>query len=288
MEPQRYGPFPYRTARDLLSFRWPGDARLAVWVIPNIEFFPLDEPIPGGRAVPDLNAWSKRDYGNRIGVFRLMDTLARFGFKGTVALNSDICAAHPQIIAEAMRLDWELMGHCETNARALNAIPEDQEAAVIGNVVATIERASGARPRGWLGAGLQETWRTLEHLCDAGLDYVADWANDDQPYMMYLGDRRLVSIPYTLEINDRPAFERYYRSSAEFEQMIRDQFDVLYRESERVAKVMAIALHPFLIGVPHRIGALENALDYIRGHDGVWAATGSEIVDHFVAVAGDD
>jgi peptidoglycan/xylan/chitin deacetylase (PgdA/CDA1 family) len=285
MEPQRYGPFPYRTARDLLPFRWPGDARLAVWVIPNIEFFPLDEPIPGGRGVPDLNTWSKRDYGNRIGVFRLMDTLARFGFRGTVALNSDICSAHPQIISEANRLEWELMGHCESNSRALNTIPEDEEAAVIANVVATIERASGARPRGWLGAGLQETWRTLEHLADTGLDYVADWANDDQPYMIYLGDRRLVSIPYSLEINDRPAFERFYRSSAEFEQMIRDQFDVLYRESERTAKVMAIALHPFLIGMPHRIGALENALDYIRGHDGVWAATGSEIVDHFVAVA---
>jgi peptidoglycan/xylan/chitin deacetylase (PgdA/CDA1 family) len=106
--------------------------------------------------------------------------------------------------------------------------------------------------------------------------------------MIYLGDRRLVSIPYSLEINDRPAFERFYRSSAEFEQMIRDQFDVLYRESERVAKVMAIALHPFLIGMPHRIGALENALDYICGHDGVWAATGSEIVDHFVGVTGQD
>ena len=288
MEPQRYGPFPYRTARDLLSFRWPGEARLALWVIPNIEFFPLDEPVPGGRAVPDLNAWSKRDYGNRIGVFRLMDTLARFGVRGTVALNSDICTAHPQIVSECLRLEWELMGHCESNARALNAVPAEEEAAVVANTVATIARFSGRRPRGWLGAGLQETWGTLEHLADAGLDYVADWANDDQPYMIYLGDKRLVSIPYSLEINDRPAFERFYRTAAEFEQMIRDQFDVLYGESERVAKVMAIALHPFLIGMPHRIKALENALDYVLGHDGVWAATGSEIVDHFVSVTGGD
>ncbi|MDX1485412.1 MAG: polysaccharide deacetylase family protein [Alphaproteobacteria bacterium] len=288
MEPQRYGPFPYRTARDLLAFRWPGEARLALWVIPNIEFFPLDEPVPGGRAVPDLNAWSKRDYGNRIGVFRLMDTLARFGVRGTVALNSDICTAHPQIVSECLRLEWELMGHCESNARALNAVPAEEEAAVVANTVATIARFSGRRPRGWLGAGLQETWGTLEHLADAGLDYVADWANDDQPYMIYLGDKRLVSIPYSLEINDRPAFERFYRTAAEFEQMIRDQFDVLYGESERVAKVMAIALHPFLIGMPHRIKALENALDYVLGHDGVWAATGSEIVDHFVSVTGGD
>jgi peptidoglycan/xylan/chitin deacetylase (PgdA/CDA1 family) len=284
MEPQRYGPFPYRTARDLLHFRWPGEARLALWVIPNIEFFPLDELVPGGRGVPDLNVWSKRDYGNRIGVFRLMDVMARYGVRGTVALNSDICVAHPQIVSECMRLDWELMGHCESNSRALNTVGADEEADVIANVVATIERLSGTRPRGWLGAGLQETWATLDHLADAGLDYVADWPNDDQPYMIYPGEGRLVSLPYSLEINDRPAFERSYRSSAEFEQMIRDQFDVLYRESEKAAKVMAIALHPFLIGMPHRIKALENAFDYILGHEGVWVATGSEIVDHFVSV----
>lgn len=288
MEPQRYGPFPYRTARDLLSFRWPGDAGLALWVIPNIEFFPLDEPVPGGRGVPDLNAWSKRDYGNRIGVFRIMDVMARFGIRGTVALNSDICIAHPQILSECMRLDWELMGHCESNSRALNTVGEGEEAAVISNVIATIERTSGVRPRGWLGAGLQETWRTLEHLADLGLDYVADWPNDDQPYLIYLGDKRLVSLPYSLEINDRPAYERMFRSTEEFEGMIRDQFDVLYRESDKVAKVMAIALHPFLTGVPHRIKALENALDYIMGHGGVWAATGSEIVDHFLSVTGQE
>lgn len=288
MKPQRYGPFPYRTARDLLEFRWPGDARLAIWVIPNIEFFPLDEPVPGGRAVPDLNAWAKRDYGNRIGAFRLMDVLSRFGIRGTAALNSDICTAHPQIVSEALRAGWELMGHCETNSRALNAVPEDEEAAVIGNVLSVIERASGIRPRGWLGAGLQETWHTLDHLAAAGIDYVADWPNDDQPYYIYVGRRRLLSLPYSLEINDRPAFERQFRSPAEFEQMIRDQFDVLYRESERTGKVMAIALHPFLTGVPHRIAALERALDYIAGHDQVWWATGSEIVDHFTGAIGSD
>ena len=286
MEPQRYGPFPYRTARDLRELRWPNDARLALWVVPNIEFFPLNEPIPGGRAVPDINAWSKRDYGNRIGVFRLMDVMAKFGIRGTVALNSDICTSHPQIISEAMRENWELMGHCETNSRALNSVGEDEEGGVIANVLATIERASGQRPRGWLGAGLQETWHTLEHLVDAGVHYVADWCNDDQPYMIYLGDKRLVSIPYSLEINDRPAFERFHRSSAEFEQMIRDQFDVLYRESERTGKVMAIALHPFLIGMPHRIGALDRALEYICGHDEIWWATGGEIVDHFLQAMG--
>jgi peptidoglycan/xylan/chitin deacetylase (PgdA/CDA1 family) len=178
------------------------------------------------------------------------------------------------------------MGHCETNSRALTKVAEDEEAEVIENVAATIERTSGKRPRGWLGAGLGETWNTLEHLSNAGLDYVADWANDDQPYMIYLGDRRLVSVPYSLEINDRPAFEKYNRSSAEFEQMIKDQFDTLYRESERTAKVMAIALHPYLIGMPHRIGALERALEYICGHDEIWWATGGEIVDHFRTVAG--
>ncbi len=151
MKPQRYGPFPYRTARDLKEFRWPNDARLALWVIPNIEFFPLNEPIPGGTIVPDVNGWTKRDYGNRIGIFRLMDVMAKFGVRGTVALNSDICDAHPQIISEATRNKWELMGHCESNSRALTKVGADEEAAVIANVAAVIERASGQRPRGWLG-----------------------------------------------------------------------------------------------------------------------------------------
>lgn len=289
MEAQPYGPFAYVPIRDRPRITWPGGARVALWVIPNIEFFALDAATPGGSGnVPDVSAWSKRDYGNRVGIFRMMEVMEKYGVRGTVALNADVCDHHPQIIEAAGALDWEFMGHCRTNTQRLCDVAAGQEQALIHHTLARIEDATGTRPRGWLGAGLQETWSSLEIFAAEGLSYVADWVNDDQPYRMDIGDKELVSIPYSTEINDKPAFDRQHRTADEFEAMIRRQFDVLYREGEHSGRVMAIALHPYLTGVPHRIGLLDNALDYICGHDKVWRATGAEIVDHYLGtVAGD-
>jgi allantoinase len=140
------------------------------------------------------------------------------------------------------------------------------------------------RPKGWLSSGLQETWATADLLAEEGCLYVADWPNDDQPYRMNIaGNRTLVSLPYSLELNDKPAYEKHSRTPEEFRDMIRRQFDVLYREGESSGRVMAIALHPYISGVPHRIDALDEALDHICRHAGVWRATGSEIVQHFLA-----
>ena len=283
MEPRPYGPFPYTPINQRPRIAWPGGAYVALWVIPNVEFFPLDEAVPRGSAkVPDIPAWSVRDYGARIGIFRIMEVLSRHGMRGTVTLNSEVCDAYPQIVEEFMKLDWEIMGHNQSNARLLNAIPPETERRVILDVFERIEAATGKRPRGWLGSGLQETWNTLDYLVEAGCDYVADWVNDDQPYLMDVDGKRLISIPYSLEINDIPAFEARSRTPEEFDQMIRRQFDTLYREGAQSGRVMAICIHPFLIGLPHRIGCLDSALHYILGHDHVWPATGAEIIDHYI------
>ncbi len=285
MKPSRYGPFPYTPIIDRPKLTWPGGARVALWVIPNIEFFPLDEPVPPGGpdSVPDVYAWAARDYGARVGVFRLMEVLARHKIRGTVTLNSEVCEAYPRIIEECNKLDWEFMGHCQSNSRLLNKIPADEERGVIMDVSETIEKSTGARPRGWLGSALQETWNTLDYLLDAGCQYVADWVNDDQPYLMDVEGRQMVSIPYSTEINDLPAFIRHGRSADEFESMICRQFDTLYAEGAESGRVMAICLHPFVIGVPHRISCLDRALDYICGHEHVWRATGAEIIDHYLS-----
>src|SRR5690606_16048333 len=126
--------------------------------------------------------------------------------------------------------------------------------------VETIEKASGVRPVGWLGPGLAETWRTLEYLSEAGIQYVCDWVNDDQPYTLNVGSPRMVSLPYSVQTNDVPAYFDMKVSVPEFEAMIKRQFDVLYREGEQSGRVMAIAVHPFVTGQPHRIGALDAAL----------------------------
>jgi allantoinase len=292
MKPSRYGPFPYSPIIHRPPLKWPNGAHVALWVIPNIEFFALDEKVPPGSGrtgvpVPDVPTWSSRDYGNRVGVFRLMEVLERYGIRATVALNSELCAEHPAIIEEGNKLRWEWMGHCESNTRRLNAAAPGDEPHIIKDSLAIIERAVGARPRGWLGSGLQETWDTLDLLVAEGCDYVCDWTNDDQPYIMKLdGGKTLVSVPYSHEINDKPAFERFNRTADEFREMICRQFDVLYREGAESGRVMAIAIHPYLTGVPHRIDAFAQALAYISQHERVWKATGMEIATHYRGQAG--
>jgi peptidoglycan/xylan/chitin deacetylase (PgdA/CDA1 family) len=291
MKPAPYGPFPYSPIIRRPKLSWPNGAQLALWVIPNIEFFSLTEKVPAGAGgsgapVPDVPAWSARDYGNRVGVFRLMQVLDRYGIRATVALNSELCGHHPEIIEEGQKRQWEWMGHCESNTRRLNEAGAGEEAGIIQRALATIEKATGTRPKGWLGSGLQETWNTVDLLAAAGCDYVSDWTNDDQPYMMTLeGGKRLVAMPYSHEINDKPAFEKFHRTADEFKDMICRQFDVLYREGAESGRVMAIALHPYLTGVPHRIDAFDAALAYICRHERVWKATGAEIAHHFAAQA---
>jgi allantoinase len=284
MEPSRYGPFPYTPINRRPKLKWPDGARIAVWIAPNLEFFPLNEPIPGSRYsyTPEVSSWSQRDYGARIGAFRIMDVLSKRNIRATCTLNSEVCDMYPEMMEDAVSLGWNFMGHNQSNSRPFHATPPEGDQQLIKDVLDRIEQCTGTRPRGWLGSGLQETWNTLEYLADAGLDYVCDWTNDDQPYFMNAGDKKIVSLPYSTEINDLPQF-RAGRSNDEFEKMIRSQFDTLYEEGAESARVMAISLHPFVIGVSHRIGVLKSALDYIQEHDEVWFATAEEITDAWLA-----
>jgi peptidoglycan/xylan/chitin deacetylase (PgdA/CDA1 family) len=289
MKPAPYGPFKFSLIDQRPKLNWPNDARVALWVITNIEFFALDRAMPGdsnerpkgNEGTPQVRHWSQRDYGNRVGIVRLMNLLKKYDIRSTVALNSDVCDVHPEIVQACMELDWEFIGHNRTNTARLNEIPLDEERATIRHVLDRIGQATKKRPVGWLGSGLQETWNTLDHLIDEGCTYVADWVNDDQPYTMTVGGKSIVSVPYSYELNDMAAVVRSKSTPGEFERMIKDQFDVLYAEGEASGRVMAIALHPFIMGQPHRIAALERALKYICSFAGVWKATGSEIASHY-------
>jgi len=284
MEPRDYGPFPYVPIHDRPTLKWPNGARLAVWIIPNIEFFPLTQGIPGSpysshAPVPSVRAWAQRDYGNRVGIWRIMELLQKHGVRASPTLNSDICDHHPQIVKAAVELGWEILGHNETNSRWLNQMEPQEERPSIARTLAKIAALSGKKPLGWLGAGLAETWNTLDFLADEGVQYIADWVSDDQPFFITLDDgRKLVSIPYSYEINDSPFLYTRNGTIDQFVAAIKRQFDVLYAEGARSGRVMAICLHPYLIGVPHRIGGLDEAPGYLAPHDAVRFATGSEIV----------
>src|SRR5271167_2010739 len=212
MTPRRYGPLPYLPITRRPKLTWPNGARVALWVNPNIEFFGLDDVMPGNlnervprehAKIPNVRNWAVRDYGNRIGIWRLMEVLARHGIRASAALNSEVCDHHPEIIEEAGRLGWELIGHNQTNALRLTEMDAAQERDAIRATIDRIEAASGKRPVGWLGAGLAETWNTLDYLAEAGIRYVCDWVNDDQPYLFEIGTPPLVSLPYSLQTNQR-------------------------------------------------------------------------------------
>jgi peptidoglycan/xylan/chitin deacetylase (PgdA/CDA1 family) len=283
--PAAHGRYEYSAIVDRPPLRWPNGARVALWVIPNIEHFRFNMPGTSMASIgplnPDVRNYSWRDYGVRVGIWRMMDIMQRYGVRGTVALNSDVCKEYPRIIEEGNKLKWEWMGHGQTNSVLLNTQGEAEERAIIKDVVTTIAKGVGKAPRGWLGPALSESTNTLDILAANGVEYVGDWVNDDQPYPMKVKKGQMFSMPYSQEINDIPALLGLHQSPERFGQMICDQFDVLYEDGAKTGRVMSICLHPFLVGHPHRSKYFAKALAHITSRQEVWVATGSEILDWY-------
>ena len=213
----------------------------------------------------------------------MMEVMEKHGVKGTVALNSEVCDHYPAILETGNELNWEWMAHGSTNSVFLNDQSEDEERTLIRGVVETIQKATGAAPKGWLSPALSESFRTPDLLAESGIEYVCNWVNDEQPYPMRVAKGRLISMPYSIEINDIPAFLDRGMTGQDFYQMIVDQFDVLYEDGASSGRVMSICLHPFLIGHPFRSKYFDKALAYISSREKVWLAKGGEIADWYLA-----
>src|SRR5215211_1592883 len=203
------------------------------------------------------------------------------GVKATVALNSQFCETFPKAMEEMKKRGWEFMGHGTTNSESLAGLAPDKEREVIRHVLSTIEQATGRKPRGWLGAGLNQTYNTLDILAEEGVTYCGDWNNDDQPYPMKVKAGKLFAIPYCMEINDIPLFIRKGYTGEQYYRSVLDQFEQLYADSEKQPRVLGIPLHPMIIGQPLRIKYLERVLAEIKKHERLWFATGTEIIDAY-------
>jgi peptidoglycan/xylan/chitin deacetylase (PgdA/CDA1 family) len=268
---------------------WPGGARVAFYVGLNVEHFYVDAPSTSlvdltAGLVPDPLNYGWRDYGPRVGIWRLIEIFDRHGIRPSVLLNSDVAERYPQIIEAGVERGWAWLAHGRTNSTIHGGLDVDEERDVLAEIVGTIERATGTRPKGWMGPGLSETFATPELLAELGLRYVLDWTNDDQPYPLNVPG--MLSVPYTVELNDVGIFTFKSHTGPEFLQMVKDQFDQLYADAESSGRVMPIALHPFVIGQAFRARYLDEALAYIAGHEGVWLTTSDEIADHFARTAG--
>ena len=269
----------------------PNNARIAVWVIINVEEWDINEPmartilpVPQGRSVvPDIPNYAWYDYGMRVGFWRLKRVLDRHGIPATVSLNAAVCHTYPHLVEECVKSGWELLGH-GYQQRVLNAEADQRD--VIRRSISTIQEFSGSAPRGWMGPGLAETLDTPDILAEEGIEYICDWCNDDQPYPMKVKNGSLVSVPYTLELNDIPIYAVQHHKSAEIFERTRDQFDTLYREGAESARVMAISTHPYITGVPHRAKYFDMIFDYIQQFEGAVFMTGSQILDWYNAASG--
>jgi allantoinase len=280
--------FSYSAMRGRRPWRLPKGARIAVWTIVNVEEWDFEKPMarqylttPQGVAViPDVPNWAWHDYGMRVGIWRFLDALTKRKLRATTAINANVCRSYPDVARGMLDAGWEFMGH-GVKQGAMHLI-SDQRAA-IRESIQLIHDFTGKPPRGWLGPGLTETWETLDLLAEEGIAYVSDWVNDDQPYEIRTSTRPLVSVPYTLELNDIPMMLTQHHPSTEWLQRARDQFDRLYAEGAKNPRVMALAVHPYISGAPHRIKYFEAVYDYIRRHKGVWFTTGEEICDWYLA-----
>lgn len=282
------GRLDYQPIHQRPLLKLPDGARVAVWTIVNIENWQPTKPMPrtvlpppmGQPLLPDVPNWAWHEYGMRVGFWRFHEVLSSRGLRASFALNGSCCELYPQACQAAFEAGWDFIGHGFVQ-QPMHRIADQKGA--IAETIAAITKFTGRPPRGWESPGLTETDETLDFLAEAGIEYVADWVLDDQPVTLRSRAGNIVSVPYTVEINDVVMTAIQQAPADEIFRRGRDQFDRLYQEGKDIPRVMAISIHPYLTGVPHRIKYLEALYDYILGHDGVMMWTGAEILDWYKA-----
>lgn len=279
---------PYSAIVDRPPLRLPGKGRVAVWVIVNVEDWSIERPMPrtvlsppmGQPLLPDLPNWAWHEYGMRVGFWRIHEALTRRGIVPTMAVNGIVCESYPRVAKAALDLGWEFMGHGYVQGPMHKL--EDQRAA-IRQTLQAIQKFTGKKPRGWESPGLTETYETIDILAEEGIEYVADWVLDDQPVEIATKAGPVVSVPYTVETNDIPIMALQHHPSDALLKRGIEHFDRLRQEGETITRVMAISVHPYLTGVPHRIKYFEQLLDYVKGQEGAVLWTGEQILDWYKA-----
>ena len=280
-----YSPIPERPRLAL-----PGGARLAVWVIVNIEEWNPREAMPrtvltppaGGSPMPDIPNWAWHEYGNRVGFWRMLEVLDRLKIRAAVAINGGAIHAYEPISRAALERGWEFIGH---GFGQKNMQKVADERADIAKTTAVIHEFTGRRPRGWLGPGLTETWDTPDILAEEGYEYVCDWVLDDQPVLLKTRTGSIVSVPYTQECNDVAMMLIQHHTAAEYKSRAIDQFEQLYADAQQSARIMALVIHPYIMGAPHRLRYFREALEHIHSRPNVLFWTGEQILEWFTATS---
>lgn len=283
-DPNLYDYWPYQ-GRPKIT--WPGGKKLAFWIAPNIEVYEYNPPVnpsrPGWpRPSPDVVGYSQRDWGNRVGHWRLMDLMDKFGMRGSVSLNVALCDHYPEIIEACNARGWEFFSHGIYNTRYSYGMTEAQERAVLEDSIKTVMDLTGQRIRGYLAPALTHTERTLDLIAEYDFWYSCDLFQDDQPQPLKTKTGKLMSMPYSLEVNDVITYGAQAMTPDRYADILKRHFDQLLEEGDVSGTVMCIPLHAYLVSQPHRLKAFEAALQHIVDHsDDVWITTAAEIAGYY-------
>jgi peptidoglycan/xylan/chitin deacetylase (PgdA/CDA1 family) len=283
-----HGRFGYRPITRGADYRWPGGARLAVYIGLNIEHFAFGEGLGATLGPPspepDVLNYSWREYGNRVGVWRCLELFDALDLPAGVLINTALYDHCPEVIAAFAARGDELIGHGHTNSERQGTLTELQERELIMDCRDRIVRESGQTPGGWLSPWISESRVTTDLLVEAGYRYTLNWCHDDQPVLMKTrSGEPLWAIPYPQEVNDIPMVVARKMDGKDFAQLVIDNFDEMLGQSQKQPLVMGIALHPYIVGQPYRMRHLRRALEHIaraRNDGHVWFTTPGAICDH--------
>ncbi len=278
----------YSAITERPPLKLPDGARMAVWVIVNVEKWDPMQPMPrtvltppaGGSPVPDVPNWAWHEYGNRVGFWRFVEVLDEFAIPAVLAINGSALAAYPAIVQAAVEREWEFIGHGFTQRNMQKVQNERTDIRKTRDVIA---KATGTPPRGWLGPGLTETWETPDLLVEEGYDYVADWVLDDQPVWLKTRTTSILNVPYTQECNDVAMMLIQHHKASEYSDRALDQFEQIYADAAKSARIMALVVHPYIMGAPHRLKYFRSVLEVIRKKSDVKLWTGAQIADWYCA-----
>ena len=278
----------YSAITERPPLKLPDGARMAVWVIVNVEKWDPMQPMPrtvltppaGGSPMPDVPNWAWHEYGNRVGFWRFVEVLDEFAIPAVLAINGSALAAYPAIVQAAVEREWEFIGHGFTQRNMQKVQNERTDIRKTRDVIA---KATGTPPRGSLGPGLTETWETPDLLVEEGYDYVADWVLDDQPVWLKTRTTSILNVPYTQECNDVAMMLIQHHKASEYSDRALDQFEQIYADAAKSARIMALVVHPYIMGAPHRLKYFRSVLEVIRKKSDVKLWTGAQIADWYCA-----
>jgi allantoinase len=279
--------YDYTPITDRPPLVFPEGKTLAFYLGLNIERFRVDLPFAGSPyPPPNPMAYGWRDYGTRVGIWRMIDLFDEVGIRASGIINSEVCTIYPQIIEAGIERNWAWIAHGQTNSIMHTTFEPGEEEAFLKEMFATLDASLPARPRGWLGPGLTETFATPQLLADAGFTYLLDWCADDQPFKLNVPG--LISVPYSLDVNDISMHMSRAFNGPEYEQAVMDHFEVLLEESATSSKVMALPLHTFIVGQPYRFKYFAKVIRQIASAKEVWLCTSDDIADHYLSTVGLD